>query len=550
MSDNKDNIDLDKEIESLENLLNDNDGALDDGFPLDDDLLDEELAATPRQTKSKSGVGKYVAYVALLAVLGGGGYAAYKFLPSMLQNDALMALQNNMATRTTPQEPQQLVPMTSDIASVTPETVVPVVENIDEINDLPVAADEAEVVEEDIVVIDDFAPENDPFDEAVVAEVVEEDAQEPQQAAETIAEALATVQEESVDPMDSIERSAEQEVMDSSQTAEIVVEDMAIEEVVVEEASLSQSFERVPARPLVSAEERDSIESSPVVEEDMADVSADPVVEQVKIEAEEVAVDIIEQPVEMVDVQDVTPSVIEEVVVEQVEESSPVMEEKIEEPVLDVVETIENVQSPVSEEVVVEIKEEMQIPSAPVIEAEEVEVKTAEPVKTVVAKKKTEPKEIVVNNKPLPKVDARVESARRAMAQGHLQEAANLYQAVLNDNPSSTAALTGLQLTKARMRLNGEVAQPVKEVTTPSVQTFSPSAPAPVVVQIDETRSALDAMNANPRDASLAVKVAEMYKAQGNNAKAVEFYKKALQLDIVYKSGLDRMAVYDALAGL
>jgi tetratricopeptide (TPR) repeat protein len=123
------------------------------------------------------------------------------------------------------------------------------------------------------------------------------------------------------------------------------------------------------------------------------------------------------------------------------------------------------------------------------------------------------------------------------MEQGDFQGALDLYQAVLNNNPSSTSALTGMQLAKAKLRLVGQQVVP----QTPDVVTM------PVV---DNVSSVLAQMVANPRDASLAVKVADLYKAQGKTAKAVEYYRKALQLDVVYKSGLDRMAVYDALSTL
>jgi cytochrome c-type biogenesis protein CcmH/NrfG len=57
-------------------------------------------------------------------------------------------------------------------------------------------------------------------------------------------------------------------------------------------------------------------------------------------------------------------------------------------------------------------------------------------------------------------------------------------------------------------------------------------------------------MNTNPRDANGAVQLAQAYAQQGQTAKAVEWYQKALQLDALYQTGVNRMAVYDALAGL
>ena len=502
MSDNKNDIDLDKEIESLEGLLDEHDESLDDTFPLDDDF-DEGLSATPRTQKSKSGAGKYVAYFAFLAVIGGGGYAAYKYLPNMLQNDTLMALQNNVNDRSATVEPQAIIPDTSSIALNTNDTMQ-VVEPMQMTDALPSAMDDNV---DDIIVIDTnndsgFGDVVEPdISEQAVAEV--EDGFKAQPVAETITDALSiaqTAEEEIV----IIEEIANTNAMDEVGDVAVDVQNEIAEVIVDAEDNAITSFERVSAMPILKGEDREQLPPVVIDEPVMNDVET--VVEVVVDEVLPVMEDVVtEAPV----VEDIP--IIEEVpVVDVVKEEVPVAE--LIEPVID----------------------EMKVPTAPVIEeVVKVEEKTVKPVVV----KKSEPKTIVVNNKPLAKVDGRVTQARAAMEQGDFQGALDLYQAVLNNNPSSTSALTGMQLAKAKLRLVGQQVVP----QTPDVVTM------PVV---DNVSSVLAQMVANPRDASLAVKVADLYKAQGKTAKAVEYYRKALQLDVVYKSGLDRMAVYDALSTL
>lgn len=502
MSDNKNDIDLDKEIENLEGLLNEHDESLGDTFPLDDDF-DDELTATPRNQKSKSGAGKYVAYFAFLALLGGGGYAAYKYLPNMLQNDTLMALQTNVNNRTATIEPQEIIPQTSSVVMSPEVEKIQIVEAIDTTSDLPVAADSDE-----IIIID--TDNSNGFDEIV--ETSEPEMQKTIDSfetgpAETIAEALAiaqTADDEVLIVEDKIVETDE----DVADTVAEVQSD--VEDVIENTNNVMTSFERVPAMPILKGEEIEEVLPAVVegkIEEDVADTIVETEIEVELPEPEQMSV--------------VDTEVIEEPVVEIVAETP-----QLNEPEIDLMEVV---------------AEEMQVPTTPVVE----EVIQVEEKKiTPVAVTKSEPKEIVVNNKPLAKVDDRVTQARLAMEQGNVQAALDLYQAVLNDNPSSTSALTGMQLAKAKLRLSGQ------QVTdqNPSVVTM-PVVPA-VSAQSNDLSLALAQMAANPRDASLAVKVAELYKAQGQTAKAVEYYRKALQLDIVYKSGLDRMAIYDALSAL
>ncbi len=539
MSDNKNDIDLDKEIESLEGLLNDHDESLDDTFPLDDDF-DDELSATPRTQKSKSGAGKYIAYFAFLAVIGGGGYTAYKYLPNMLQNDTLMALQSNVNGRSATVEPQAIVPDTSSLALNTNEPMQ-IVEPLQVTDDLPIAMDDNA---DDIIVID---VDNDRGFGEVISEVEEEVAFE-EKPAETIAEALEiaqTAEEEKIVIEDDV-ADAVTEIEDDTQS--------------IVDNNFGTSFERVSAMPILKGGNQEKSMSLPLgdaVEEkqpsppsvqtwttidengnETHDFADDSVYDGISEAGEDVSeVETMEVTPDLENVNQEISGKIESVIVnDTVIESSVIEAPQVNETEIDVIE---------------ELVEEVKIPTAPVVEEMvKVEEKIVKPVS--VKKSKSKSKEIVVNNKPLSKVDDRVTQARRAMENNDLQAALNLYQAVLADNPSSTAALTGMQLAKAKLRLSGQ-AKPSQPVVngSPNVEVFPVSAPMIENKSIvNNETSVMAQMAANPRDALLAVKVAEEYATQGNKAKAVEYYRKALQLDVIYKSGLDRMAVYDALSTL
>jgi thioredoxin-like negative regulator of GroEL len=77
-----------------------------------------------------------------------------------------------------------------------------------------------------------------------------------------------------------------------------------------------------------------------------------------------------------------------------------------------------------------------------------------------------------------------------------------------------------------------------------------PSVPANTVSNNNDITVLLNQVRQNPRDARLALQVAEAYKASGAKEKAMEWYRKVLQLDVMQPSGIDRMAVYDAMADM
>jgi len=136
-----------------------------------------------------------------------------------------------------------------------------------------------------------------------------------------------------------------------------------------------------------------------------------------------------------------------------------------------------------------------------------------------------------------------------------LNKALYLYQAVLSSDPTSTAALTGQQLTMAKMRMQGVQTQAVapqqpQPRVTNIVEAENQTPVTEVLAQSGEVDQLLAILNANPRDANAALKIAEYYKNAGNYNQAQSYYKKALQLDVVYGAGIDRMAIYDAMASM
>lgn len=197
------------------------------------------------------------------------------------------------------------------------------------------------------------------------------------------------------------------------------------------------------------------------------------------------------------------------------------------------------------------------VPATPVVE--DIEVVEAKPVETP----KATPVQKAPEKKVEKKADPRVNEARQAMDAGDYQRALSLYDAVLASDIGNTAAMTGRQVAQAKLRTSGYVAQQDpsaltatildKTVTSnrgalPTKQTSSYSPTQTTASSPLDT--AIQAAKANPRDAKLAVTLAQAYQQEGQNAKALEWYRKALQLDAIYSANINRMAVYDAMATL
>lgn len=248
-------------------------------------------------------------------------------------------------------------------------------------------------------------------------------------------------------------------------------------------------------------------------------------------------------------------------------------------------------------------------PAEPVTQAEETpaidvaEVK-ATPPSTPKAVSQPTAKPVPVETKPAinsaaqlsAATDPRIYEGRAALKAGNFAQAQQIFDAVLRENPSNVHALTGKQMAVSGVRYTGNDVAPTGQ-SAPSVRptdmfvprkSFDPTSqsnlqrpqqmpvetqmqptvqqqqgfvampapqpmPIPVPVTNDNGVNVQDAMakaNANPRDATSALRVGDAYRAVGDKAKATEWYRKALQLDALYASGLDRMAVYDRLSSV
>lgn len=68
--------------------------------------------------------------------------------------------------------------------------------------------------------------------------------------------------------------------------------------------------------------------------------------------------------------------------------------------------------------------------------------------------------------------------------------------------------------------------------------------------QIDRLSMMITEAEANPSNTALAVTIGDHYRDRGQKLKARDWYRTALRNDATYKTGLDRMAIYDRLAGV
>lgn len=553
----KEDIDLNQEIEQLDAFLH----SQEEEFPIDDGD-DEILAASPRQEAQKSGFGKYVSYIALLAVLGGGGYGAYLYGPSLLQNSELQNLQNMMNDRSQnvneiqAGQPSNIVPQNQNNIAVTQNSIVTTNEIADpEINqtidnELPLPSDEivADLEDNDF----GFGADPAPIDNNDNSALVEESAQNSP--AETIAEALEITQNaieegEADASLDTQNQSDDMDVA-TQPSDDIATTDMdenadgSLDDIAIEKSSMTQqdSFlvERIPASPILKRSDQDLAPLSPETVDmanDVMDMPSDELIDVV-----EAVDDVVENAQESVADSDVPPAIQDDIVEiaaqeaidQMVEVDTPLTDNKIDQVVEDTIQDVDQIIEVAETEPLTGVQslqdveaviEKTQIPAPPVA----VEVKKAEPLQVAVpVKRDTTP---VVNNKPLKPRDARVTQAKQAFESGDFASALTLYQAVLADNPANTAALTGQQLAKAKMRMQ----QPASMMVDQPVQSVTPQA----------TSTTND-----PRSAPQALETANDFAARGDKDQAMEWYRKALQLDVVYSAGLDRMAIYDAMAAL
>lgn len=643
---------FDPELENLDDFMK----AEEDRSITDDDpfLMDEEELIPVMEEKNGGRGMKIAGYIALVAVLGGVGYAGAKYLPQLMGDSEPDVFQQDMADSTdsfgqsaemfdtaTPQQSQAI----AEGESIMPEppeppaTVTPAPEIVDlsvfepqpsmveePVSPMPMAADSEAASQEndlsisgvDVTVVREG--EEMPADIAAMMEepTASQDQAAPPQAG-TISEALeitqtapapetATIPDSEFDVADDTPESAPAE--GTSEQAAIVTETDEMPAAPVADVEMESGFNRIPAGPMANDMEDDL---PPVSEEKIA--TADRIMSgEMPAESEPVAEENPAEPVAEIELI----------------ETAPVMEVPVE------TQTAEAESEPEPElmtEDVVETEAEPEPELEPEPEVIEVEVETAAPRPAPVA----QPKPAVIESKPAinaaaqlgTATDPRIYEGRKALNVGDFDRATQIFDAILRDNPSNVHALTGKQMALARIRYTGSdiaapqaaapmaatpdmrptemfvprrsydpatsanpprlqpsiqplqaapqpglppqaqsapqiQAQPVVPViATPqpttteigSPQPVAPTAPTTATVTAPisgggDIQTLLAQARANPNDAALAMRIGDAYRAAGDAANAVTWYRKALQIDAVFRSGIDRMAVYDRLADM
>lgn len=543
-------LDFDNELSSLEDFLKDDIEA--DAFPLDDEP-EEFYAPEPRKSR-----GKLLGSVALIALLCGGVYAGMTYVPSLMSSPELSEFEQVMADRS--QNFSDSLNRELPVAADMPIEVVPVtatsIAEVVEIAEQATAGDTVSdlVIQGDIVVSDgqndnglglDVEPqsmvENAAGGGVTVAEI----------GTDNVTEAAPAVTEESAMPAPESAGTEVVDVMQTSTAEDIVAEDDILP--AISQTEVPFAVERIPASPMRNTRENDaeiiqtaernaSIDAAILLEGDQQEQAEElaRIEDQFQPEKQEIT----ETPV-IAETQAV-PEAQSEEVTQIVPILAPDAMQETDAGIATVVEDTET--------------ESVKI-DTPQLPQEEIPVKVQDIAK-VEAKPISEPAA-----KPQPKQesvakieDPRVNRARIAYEQGDLAQALSLYDAILAGDRGNTAALMGRQLVISKLRLqSGSAPQVVVNAPQQSV-VAPPSSMMPIpqdvqpVVQPSErstnVQTLLDAMQSNPRDAATAMKLGQAYQQSGNKAQAIEWYRKALQLDAIYNVNLNRAAVYDALAEL
>ena len=519
------NIDLEKEIASLDDFLNAQD---DDEFAFDDDVVAKEI--NDNQSNKSGSASKYISYALLIAAIGGMGYAGIKYAPQLMGTSALNELQANIVERDTndfigfdsaaDSAPTQISPEISNpITTEAADTITPEVADLSMTNDVVI---ESPVVNEETQNIPEFemAFENDM---ALEPEMMAE----PQQAFEILPE----------QPIEETPAVAQtiSEALDIAQNADSIDNNEAETELNVEmspvEPDLRVNMERIPAAPLNNSDDLPPLDeqtvetANQVMQMDEAEI----------IETVEATENVATQVNEIVENSSLSEPV-QDVIVEEAVDN-------VAEQAVEIVTEAENNNNAPTAPVEIEAAVEDTVSKATEVVAEleviEVETQKAEPVKV------SEPKKAVVNNKPVIQADPRLKTARAAFDKGDYTTALDIYNQILKSNSADTSALTGKQLATAKLRMQN-TATPN---SVPSVPQTSVEMPKDAVsTSSTSIQTLMSQMNADPRDAITALKLGDAYRDAGNKSAASEWYRKALQLDVIYPAGLDRMSVYDRIA--
>lgn len=93
-----------------------------------------------------------------------------------------------------------------------------------------------------------------------------------------------------------------------------------------------------------------------------------------------------------------------------------------------------------------------------------------------------------------------------------------------------------------------ETSELMKRPVQPQSVTSLPSRDMKIKAPSESIQAMLLQMKTNPQDARSALELANAYDRAGQKMEALEWYRKALKLDALYNTGIDRLAVYDAMA--
>ncbi len=496
---------LDKDIEELDQFLEEQD----DHFPFDDE--DDQPAPNFEQSKTevlkikgkRSVFGRIIGYFIFLLILGGIAFAGIVYAPKLIDGKQMDQIRGFIGA-----DGQAFIDDMTEMAQTTIQDVTGKTINLKTMDDTP-----QDLVEND-------SPSLPMPSDIETGLQPNQEEQEPV-VAETIADALNIAQQgnEGVADVD-------------------ILSDLDIPE------ETSEAEDLMPIN-----------NDAAMIEADIADMNAEEV-------EDIVAVDEVAPELPMEDVVDIVEQYSEAMIEDVVESAPEIADAQVEQ-------TIEAIND------IVEDTDQQQIPSAPEMSAEETVVETSpEVVESPSAEQTPMPvvdvetkvaQPVIETQKPKAEVkstqkpktvkpeDVRVNQARSLYEEGNYASALSLYQAVLADDPANTAALTGRQLAQAKLRLSNDVPViPAQMAPTPAVPQ-SPSVPmvAPTIgVNNGDIQSLLNMAQQSPRDARIALNVADAYKQSGDKANAMEWYRKALQLDVLSSSGLDRMVIYDSMADL
>ena len=576
--------DIEKEIEELDQFLKDADDFSEDDFEMNDT---DELPLTAgtgiengeRQTKTSGGAGKFVGYFVFLLVLGGIGYAAMVYLPAYLNSRTLTDLETMVENREN--DIQGMMDQTSTDAQ--PADMPVPMDMQDESMPADLADEEAPTIAEAL----DMAQNE-------TANIGEENAvtEDPLMQENGEDATAAPVEPVMVEEVDGLEAPVEEVAVDNS----LGVMPAAPLDVVDQSASLEETDEEnLPPLDENTVDIADDVMSSPAVEpqplQEMVDSS--------EVEATQNDVETTEEAsTETVMVDDAVVSESEPTMMEEVAEEMPAPA-RIEE---------ETVATPEVIEPVVVAEQKTEAVQQPKTKPAEVKVQPQVKEEPQEAKPAIRTADQLTGSS-----DPRILEGQMALSKGDFTTATRIFSAVLATDPSNVHALTGKQKAMSGIRvpapqmpqptvtapviapstssiptapsqqsmpMDGNAAAPVQETNPdlsfpmndiqwkgerirPSNVPTAPSAPAtapatvstppavaPTMPQAQNVQGLLQQFSADQQNARLALQIADSFRASGDTVQAEQWYKKALQLDVIYKAGLDRMRIYQSMADM